>query len=102
VALVVEEHTHNWRPLTSRGRLVTQLCWGCIPKPRWTHALTLDDSAVRALRSGKLGSAGREGKAAYLAYVVLGMLLARKPEAVRSKVDRFRRSLSTRASQGRL
>lgn len=72
IELVVQEHTHENRMarLGPGTRVRFSICLACIPERRWTKPLSLDDSVVSALRSGnarRLGHAGKEGKAAYLA-----------------------------------
>ncbi len=102
--LVVKEHTHDNRKvrLGPGTRVRFSICLACIPERRWTKPFSLDDSVISALRSGnarRLGQAGKEGKAAYLAYAVLGNLLNQRPEIVRSRLDRFRRARRRRSAR---
>ena len=52
---------------------------------------------VERILSGQMGRAGKEGRFAHLAYVVLGHLLDTEPEKVRALLDNYRHPRRSKA-----
>jgi hypothetical protein len=86
-------HPLHHHPPRRPGKRV--ICGYCIPVPTWRGMRRGDvplDKGLSRLGTWQAGALAKEGSAAFLAYLTLAMLLHCRPEAIRKRLYRFRRS----------
>jgi len=100
-ARLIEEHdmaSQSWKPLIALPETVDAEEWlrSVVRPTGWELKVTWPDferdvrNHIERMLRGEKGRARREGRFAYLAYVVLGVLLNMDPGKVRALLDNYR------------